>query len=103
MQTARHAFVSHLKFGPLAGAIALLLAAGGTAQEPGAALEEITVTGTRIRVTDGMAEPVPVTSLTVEELSAFEPGTTIAEQLDALPQFFQTQTAQRGGAALFGP
>ena len=103
MQTARHSFVSRFTFGSLAGAIALLLAGGSSAQEPGGALEEITVTGTRIRVTDGMAEPVPVTSLTVKELSTFEPGTTIAEQLDALPQFFQTQTAQRGGAALFGP
>jgi outer membrane receptor protein involved in Fe transport len=102
MQTARHAFVSQLGFGSLAGAIALLLAGGGAAQESGDALEEITVTGTRIRATDGMAEPVPVTTLTVQELSLFEPGSTIAEQLDALPQFFQTSTAQRGGPALFG-
>ena len=38
----------------------------------------------------------------MEELPLFEPGSTIAEQLDALPQFFQTSTAQRGGPALFG-
>ena len=49
-----------------------------------------------------MAEPVPVTTLTPEELQLFEPGSTMAEQLDALPQFFQTSTAQRGGPALFG-
>src|SRR5690606_19369388 len=65
-------------------------------------LEEITVTGSRIRQTDGMTTPVPVTALTTEELSAFEPGGTVAEQLDALPQFFATQTAQRGGGTLFG-
>ena len=64
--------------------------------------EEITVTGTRLRRTDGMAEPVPVTTLTPEELQLFEPGSTVAEQLDALPQFFLTSTAQRGGPALFG-
>jgi len=65
-------------------------------------LEEITVTGTRLRVTDGMAEPTPVTSMTPLELMDFEPGGTVAEQLDALPQFFATGTAQRGGATLFG-
>ena len=93
--------------GSLAAAIgSLLLAGNGAAQTQTQAeqsVEEITVTGTRLRRTDGMAEPVPVTTLTTEELSMFEPGSTVAEQLDALPQFFQTSTAQRGGAALFGP
>jgi iron complex outermembrane recepter protein len=70
--------------------------------EQASALDEITVTGSRIRRTDGMAEPVPVTTLTPEELQLFEPGSTVAEQLDALPQFFLTTTAQRGGPALFG-
>ena len=103
--------VARLQRGALASAIASLLCAGvGPAQaqaqaqvqaEP--APEEITVTGTRLRRTDGMAEPVPVTTMTTEELELFEPGSTVAEQLDALPQFFQTTTAQRGGAALFGP
>src|SRR5690606_37978189 len=65
------------------------------------ALEEISVTGTRIRMTDGMAAPTPVTSLTPTELLSFEPGGTIAEQLDALPQFFATGTAQRGAPALW--
>ena len=64
-------------------------------------LEEITVTGTRIRVTDGMAAPTPVTSVTPVELTMFEPGGTIAEQLDALPQFFNTATAQTGAVGLF--
>ena len=82
-----------------------LLATGAKpakAQVPEAAPEEITVTGTRIRRTDGMAEPVPVTTLSPAELQLFEPGSTVAEQLDALPQFFATSTAQRGGPALFG-
>jgi outer membrane receptor protein involved in Fe transport len=65
-------------------------------------LEEIQVTGSRIRLTDGMATPTPVTALTTDELQSFEPGATVAEQLDALPQFFGSQTAQRGGLALSG-
>jgi iron complex outermembrane receptor protein len=88
----------------LSSAILAAIAAAGTervaAQE--AVIEEITVTGTRVRRTDGMAEPTPVTTLTPAELSTFEPGSTVAEQLDALPQFFTTGTAQRGGPALFG-
>src|SRR5690606_15410432 len=65
------------------------------------ALEEIQVTGTRIRMTDGMAAPTPVTSVTPLELQAFEPGGGLADQLDALPQFFNTGSAQRGGPALW--
>jgi outer membrane receptor protein involved in Fe transport len=91
----------------LASAVAAILA--GTvqstvhAQVPGnTQLEEISVTGTRIRQTDGMTTPVPVTSVTATELRSFSPGGTVAEQLDALPQFFATQTAQRGGGTLFG-
>ena len=72
------------------------------AAERTAALEEITITGSRIRYTDGMATPTPVTALTPAELASFEPGATVAEQLDALPQFFSTDTAQRGGLALSG-
>lgn len=67
-----------------------------------AELEEIQVTGTRIRTTDGMVTPTPVTSVTTAEVSDFDPGTSISEQLDNLPQFLNTQTAQRGGATLFG-
>jgi outer membrane receptor protein involved in Fe transport len=65
-------------------------------------LEEIQVTGSRIRATDGMATPTPVTALAIGELADFEPGGTVADQLDALPQFFGTQSAARGGGALFG-
>jgi outer membrane receptor protein involved in Fe transport len=86
--------------------IAISAVAGGMAVTPGVyaqqEIEEIQITGSRIRATDGMAEPTPVTALTITELSSFEPGGTVAEQLDALPQFFGTQTAQRGGGALFG-
>ena len=66
-------------------------------------IEEITVTGSRIRQTDGMAAPTPVTVMTTDELSNFEPGGTVAQQLDALPQFFATRTVQdTGGGTLVG-
>jgi outer membrane receptor protein involved in Fe transport len=64
------------------------------------ALEEIQVTGSRIRVVDGMTAPTPVTAITVDELNSFDPGTTMAAQLDDLPQFFDTPNAQRGGNAI---
>src|SRR5690606_36934650 len=94
----------HLLFTAIASVIAGGNVAESNAQQQQAdrSLEEITVTGTRIRQTDGMTTPVPVTAITTAELSVFEPGGTVAEQLDALPQFFATQTAQRGGAVLFG-
>ena len=77
---ARHSLVPGLHFRSLAGAVALALAAESAAQPTAdPSLEEITVTGTRIRRTDGMAEPVPVTTLSLEELSVFDPGSTIAE------------------------
>ncbi len=47
-----------------------------------------------------MAEPTPVTVVTPEELSSFDPGGTVSEQLDALPQFFGTVTAQRNVGSL---
>jgi iron complex outermembrane receptor protein len=62
-----------------------------------AQVEEISVTGSRIRQTSGMVTPVPVTAITIGELQDFRPDSTLAEQLDQLPQFFSTQSAQRGG------
>ncbi len=82
-------------------AVAATTAFSGAYAQEGAELEEITVTGSRIRQTDGMTAPTPVTAVTIAELTDFEPGGTIAEQLDALPQFFGTATAQRGSGALF--
>ncbi|HWK55125.1 MAG TPA: TonB-dependent receptor, partial [Hyphomicrobiales bacterium] len=65
------------------------------------ALEEIQVTGSRIRATDGMVTPTPVTAMSTDELSSFQPGSTVAEQLDTLPQFFGNGSSQRGGGVLF--
>jgi iron complex outermembrane receptor protein len=87
--------------------IAAIVAAPGSrqalAQETSTGpVDIVMVTGTRVRATDGMAEPTPVTTLSIPELTSFEPGSTVAEQLDALPQFFNTGTAQRGGPSFFG-
>lgn len=102
MHNKRHPQQLRFKIMAVAVSAALPFSPFLHAQEEATELEEITVTGSRIRMTDGMAEPTPVTSVTVQELANFEPGGTIAEQLDALPQFFATGTAQRGGPALFG-
>ncbi|HWK55344.1 MAG TPA: TonB-dependent receptor plug domain-containing protein, partial [Hyphomicrobiales bacterium] len=67
-------------------------------------VEEISVTGSRILQPSGMNSPVPVTVLTTAELRDYEPGSTISDQLDALPQFFNNGTPQRGdgGNAVVG-
>lgn len=83
-------------------AVASLLVAGiaapiSMAAEVEEELEEIQVTGSRIRATTSMTTPTPVTSITQTELKSLNPAATMAEQLDQLPQFFNTGTAQRGG------
>jgi outer membrane receptor protein involved in Fe transport len=93
------ALKSYALVSPIAAAVALALSTGANAQDPE---DEITVTGTRIQRTSGFTTPVPVTSVSLDELKALKPGTTMVDQLDQLPQFFQTQSAQRGGGALFG-
>ncbi|MEP7311871.1 MAG: TonB-dependent receptor [Pseudomonadota bacterium] len=65
-------------------------------------VQEITVTGTRIRQETGMTTPVPVTTLDLGELKALNPGAAMADQLDKLPQLVQTESAQRSSGALFG-
>ena len=91
----------HFKLSAIALSIAsaTLVASGVQAQEE---LEEIQVTGTRIRTTDGMVTPTPVTAVTTTEMQSFDPASSVSEQLDNLPQFLNTQTAQRGGGTLFG-
>ncbi len=78
-------------------ALGTILTTSPASAQDDAVLEEITVTGSRISRTSGMAAPVPVTAITIGELQDFRPDSTLAEQLDQLPQFFQTQSAQRGG------
>jgi iron complex outermembrane recepter protein len=66
------------------------------------AVQEVTITGSRIRLQTGMNTPVPVTTLSTADLAALKPGASIGDQLDKLPQLFQTESAQRSSGALFG-
>src|SRR5687768_4562802 len=91
----------HFRISAMALSIASALLTGGLAQAASEELEEIQVTGTRIRNTDGMVTPTPVTAVTTEEMRNFDPSSSVSEQLDQLPQFLNTQTAQRGGGTLF--
>src|SRR5687768_16736063 len=86
----------------LALSIASALFTSSLTQAAEEQLEEIQITGTRIRTTDGMVQPTPVTAVTTAEMQNFDPASSVSEQLDNLPQFLNTQTAQRGGATLFG-
>src|SRR5262245_59878905 len=90
---------SKLSISVLAASSGYLLADLALAQDVAPA-EEIVVTGSRVRQVTGMATPTPVTAMTMAELTEFNPGSTVAEQLDELPQFFATPTAQRGGNAI---
>jgi iron complex outermembrane recepter protein len=65
-------------------------------------VQEVTITGSRIRLQTGMNTPVPVTTLSTADLTALKPGASIGDQLDKLPQLFQTESAQRSSGALFG-
>lgn len=65
-----------------------------------AEVEEVTVTGSRIRQTSGFTTPVPVTTMSAAEIFEFEPGNNIARQLNALPQFFGNVSVQNAASAL---
>jgi len=93
---------STLVLSSLAGSILLALGTAANAQQDVGPVEEVTVTGSRIQRTSGFTTAVPVTAVTTQDLTSFQPGRTIADQLDQLPQFYNTQSAQRGGGALFG-
>lgn len=64
-------------------------------------IEEISVTGSRIRMTSGMATPVRVTVATMDELAAVNPGDSTVEQMAQLPQFLNTQSSRRGSGTFF--
>ena len=64
-------------------------------------ITEVSITGSRIRMTSGMAAPVPVTVVTPQELQALNPGASTVEQMGQLPQFFNTLSSQRGAGTLF--
>src|SRR5690606_18307401 len=74
----------------VATAVAAALPAGVVqAQDVGEdelVLTEVTVTGSRLRVRDGMETPTPVTAMNSDELEALAPG-NLVEALNQLPQF----------------
>lgn len=88
-------------------AVCAALGSGAHAQQaPGqgeseAALEEVTVTGSRIRRT-GMTTPTPVTLMRSEELDSMAPGNMV-DGLSQVPQFLNNETpntaASKGDSA----
>jgi iron complex outermembrane recepter protein len=96
---------SSLMLTTLATAISSLLAGGSggafaQVQGNGQELEEISVTGSRIKQSSGFTTPVPVTALSTLELFDLAPSSSIAAQLDALPQFFNNQTMENQNVSL---
>jgi iron complex outermembrane receptor protein len=80
----------------LAAACASVLAADmAAAQEPAPGLEEVVVTGSRIRST-GFSTPTPMTAVTSEELELMAPGNLI-EAVTQLPIFFNNTTQDAPG------
>ncbi len=75
-----------------AGLVATLAPGGNAAAQedaPASVLDEITVTGSRIRAVTGMNMPVPVTVLTAQEMDFSAPGSMV-DALDKMPQFLNT-------------
>lgn len=77
--------------------MAIGMATEGYAAEPtDGSLEEIRVTGTRIRRPSGMETPTPVTQVNIEELQNMAPG-QLVDSISQLPQFFGNQRPQTTG------
>ena len=75
-------------------AVSLALAGTALAQDAGE-LEEVMVTGSRIRAT-GFSTPTPVTAVTSDELEFMAPGNLI-ESVTQLPIFFNNTTQDNPG------
>jgi outer membrane receptor protein involved in Fe transport len=92
------AMLGRLTFSATAAACAAILAPGfAHAQDAGQtnALEEIMVTGSRIRAT-GFSTPTPVTAVSSEELELMAPGNLI-EAVTQLPIFTNNSTQDNPG------
>src|SRR5207248_2278847 len=57
-------------------------------------LEEVQITGTRIKLSPGVYTPTPVTAVTQDELIKMAP-TNVIDSLAALPQFYGNSTYQQ--------
>jgi outer membrane receptor protein involved in Fe transport len=86
----------------LAAACAVVAAGGVCAQAatpPASAsgdpeLQEVVVTGSRV-ITNGNESPTPVTVVSIQQMTDVKPS-TVAEQLNELPQFANSQTENSG-------
>lgn len=67
----------------------------------GSTLEEVTVTGSRIRQRSGMETPTPVTAVNMTEITDLDPG-NIIDAVTLLPQFLNNDTPATAGSAV-GP
>jgi len=74
------------------GAVAALSVMGGVAEAQ--ELEEVTVTGSRLR-RDGMSTPTPVTAVARDEMRAMAP-TLLMDAINQLPQFRDNDTSETG-------
>jgi iron complex outermembrane recepter protein len=93
-----------LKAQRLSLAILMAIAAAQAVQaaEPDSELEEVMVTGSRIRTTSGMETPNPVTVVTAEQISLTAPGSLI-DGLAELPQFSGSNTTANPGSFFNDP
>ena len=67
----------------------------------GSNLEEVMVTGSRIRQRSGMETPTPVTSVEMSEIAELDPG-NIIDAVTQMPQFLNNDSPATAGSAV-GP
>ena len=70
---------------------------GGQSEAKATVLEEIMVTGSRIRLRDGMETPTPVTVVEMEELTLMDPGNVI-DAFTMMPQFLNNNAPSTPGS-----
>jgi iron complex outermembrane recepter protein len=85
--------MNNLEWRACATAVSIALAGVATAQD--ASIDEVTVTGSRLRTT-GFSTPTPVTSVTADDLELMAPGNLI-ESVTQLPIFFNNTTQDNPG------
>ncbi len=95
-------FVSRKAQLSLAVLMSIAAAHGVQAAEPDEELEEVMVTGSRIRTTSGMETPNPVTVVTAAPRSLPAPGSRI-DGLAELPQFSGSNTTANPGSFFNDP
>jgi iron complex outermembrane receptor protein len=81
--------------------LALAVAGANQTLAADAAVEEVTITGSRIQRTSGLETPTPVTSVDLDDLSDMNPRQMV-EGLSQLPQFLNNQRPQNTGSLTSG-